>query len=103
MVVRTRVYSVQQLLIPERPQLRDVSHHTNVKWSRYQTDGEGMTVFDRSRCDKGAGWLKTDEMRSEFRKVCKRLDEAKDEALGANMRSHVQNIICICCGSTVSL
>lgn len=85
MVVRTRVYSVQQLLISERPQLRDVSLHTNVTWSRYQTDGEGMTVFDRSRCHKNDSWLKANERRTEFRKVCKRLDQAKDEALGASI------------------
>ena len=77
--------------------------HTNGKRSRYQTDGEGMTVFDRSRCDKGAGWLDTDEMRSEFRKVCKRLDKAKDEALGANTRSRVQNMIWIYSRTTFSL
>ena len=46
----------------------------------YQPDGEGMTVFDRSRCREGAGWLETNEARSEFHKVCKRLDQAKDDA-----------------------
>jgi ankyrin repeat protein len=45
----------------------------------YQPDGEGMTVFDRSRCREGAGWLETNEGRSEFHKVCKRLDQAKDD------------------------
>ena len=43
-----------------------------------------MTVFDRSRCREGAGWIETNEGRSEFHKVCKRLDQAKDEVKGAN-------------------
>ena len=45
----------------------------------YTPDGEGMTIFDRSRCREGAGWLDSNEARSEFHKVCKRLDKAKDE------------------------
>lgn len=59
--------------------------HANVDRTRYQPDGEGMTVFDRSRCREGAGWLETNEARSEFHKVCKRLDQAKDEAKGTKL------------------
>ena len=29
---------------------------------------------------EGAGWLETNAARSEFHKVCKRLDKAKDDA-----------------------
>ena len=67
----------------------DVFHATACgERSRYQKDGEGMTVFDRSRCHEGDSLVKSNERRTEFRKVCERLDQAKDETLGASICLH---------------
>lgn len=78
-VAQTRVYSVQK-----QKRMLNACRSFGHDRSRYQPDGEGMTVFDRSRCREGAGWIETNEGRSEFHKVCKRLDQAKDEVKGEN-------------------
>ena len=47
---------------------------------------------------EGAGWLETNAARSEFHKVCKRLDKAKDDAHEHEIL-HTEVRVTVFCGS----
>ena len=45
----------------------------------YRADAEGLTIYDRSKCKDGPGWLRSPEDQAEFSAVCKRLNKYKDD------------------------
>ena len=45
-----------------------------------RTDAEYYNTMDRSRCREGAGWLKLDKAKAEFRQICSKLRTFRDES-----------------------